>query len=39
VIDQIDPDVIIPVHMMRREWFEKNVEGVVRVQEGERMEF
>lgn len=34
VIGQIDPDVIIPVHTMRREWFEENFEGVARVEEG-----
>lgn len=38
-IDQIDPDVIIPVHTMRREWFDENFEGVMRVKEGEACEF
>jgi ribonuclease J len=34
VIDQIDPDVVIPVHTMRREWFEENFGGVVHMDEG-----
>ncbi len=28
VIDRFDPEVIIPVRTMRREWFEENFSGV-----------
>lgn len=33
-IDQVDPGVFIPVHTIRREWFEENFGGVVSVEEG-----
>ena len=34
VIDQVDPEIIIPVHTLGREWFEKQFDRVVKVEEG-----
>ncbi|MCJ7445999.1 MAG: MBL fold metallo-hydrolase [Methanotrichaceae archaeon] len=34
VIDQIDPDHIIPVHTEARDWFAKSFENVILVEEG-----
>ncbi len=34
VIDQVSPEVIIPVHTMGREWFSEMFDGVVKVEEG-----
>jgi ribonuclease J len=38
VIDQVDPDVIIPVHTERREWFAERFENLLLVEEGKRYE-
>lgn len=38
-IEQIDPDVIVPVHTEAREWFAGRFEKVVIVEEGVRYEF
>jgi ribonuclease J len=38
VIDEIDPEVIIPVHTEAPEWFEENFDGVLLPKEGERYE-
>ncbi len=34
VIDQVDPDCIVPIHTEAREWFEINFDNVNRVKEG-----
>lgn len=39
VIDQIDPDCIVPIHTESRNWFAKNFDKVKFVVEGERYEF
>jgi ribonuclease J len=36
VIDQIDPDHIVPIHTEARDWFDKNFENVLLVNEGEQ---
>ena len=38
-IEQIDPDVIVPVHTEAEDWFAGNFENVVAVEEGKRYEF
>lgn len=38
IIEGIDPDVIIPVHTERPEWFEENFEGVLVLRNGESQE-
>ncbi|AGK61333.1 putative hydrolase of the metallo-beta-lactamase superfamily [Archaeoglobus sulfaticallidus PM70-1] len=38
VIEQIDPDVIIPVHTENSVWFEENFENVVVLKDGETIE-
>jgi ribonuclease J len=38
-IDEIDPDVIIPVHTENTAWFGENFDGVIVPEEGERYEF
>jgi ribonuclease J len=38
VIDQVDPEMIIPVHTLLSAWFVEQFEGVVRVEEGERIQ-
>jgi len=35
VIEQIDPDVVIPVHTSNPKWFDENFENVRIVEEGE----
>jgi ribonuclease J len=37
-IDEIDPDVIIPVHTENTPWFEENFDGVIVPEEGKRYE-
>jgi ribonuclease J len=37
-IDEIDPDVIIPVHTENPGWFDENFDGVIVPEEGERYE-
>ncbi len=39
IIGEIDPDVIIPVHTEARDWFEKNFEKVVLIDEGVPLKF
>jgi ribonuclease J len=39
VIEQIDPDYIVPIHTEAREWFDENFENVVMVNEGLAYEF
>jgi ribonuclease J len=39
VIDQIDPDRIIPIHTEAREWFADRFEDVVLAEEGVGIEF
>jgi ribonuclease J len=39
VIDQIDPDRIVPIHTESREWFADRFEDVVLVEEGAAIEF
>ena len=39
VIDQIDPDRIVPIHTESREWFADNFEDVVLAEEGVAIEF
>jgi ribonuclease J len=39
VIDQIDPDHIVPIHTREGKWFEENFENVVLVEEGKRYDF
>jgi ribonuclease J len=39
IIDQIDPDHIIPIHTEAREWFAENFEKVVLVEESRSCEF
>ncbi len=38
VIEQVDPDIIIPVHTTGQEWFLENFEGVQIPREGERID-
>jgi ribonuclease J len=38
-IDQIDPDYIVPIHTEARDWFAKNFEKVVLVEEGRPHDF
>ena len=38
-IEQIDPDVIVPVHTEAEEWFAKSFDNVVAVEEAKRYEF
>jgi len=38
-IDEIDPDVIIPVHTEHPEWFTENFDGVLVPEEGKRYDF
>ncbi len=38
IIEQVDPDVIIPVHTTNHEWFVGNFEGVVVLRDGESVE-
>jgi ribonuclease J len=35
VIDQVDPDYIVPIHTEARDWFAKSFENVVLVEEGQ----
>jgi ribonuclease J len=39
VIDQIDPDRIVPIHTESREWFAENFEDVVLAEDGVAIEF
>jgi ribonuclease J len=39
VIDQIDPDRIVPVHTEGRDWFAANFENVILVNEGQTYVF
>ena len=39
LIDQIDPDYIVPIHTDAKNWFVKTFEGVVMVDEGIRYSF
>jgi len=39
VIDQIDPDYIVPIHTEARDWFAKSFENVILVDEGRPYEF
>jgi ribonuclease J len=39
VIDQIDPDHIVPIHTEARDWFARSFENVVLVDEGKRYMF
>jgi len=39
VIDQIEPDRIVPIHAEAREWFADNFEDVVLAEEGVAIEF
>jgi ribonuclease J len=39
VIDQIDPDQIVPIHTESREWFAENFENVILAEEGVAIEF
>jgi ribonuclease J len=34
VIDQVDPDYLVPIHTESRDWFVKNFENVILVDEG-----
>ena len=38
IIEQVDPDVIIPVHTTSHEWFVENFEGVVVLRDGGNVE-
>ncbi|MGF3496702.1 MAG: MBL fold metallo-hydrolase RNA specificity domain-containing protein [Methanolinea tarda] len=37
IIDQVDPDVLVPVHTENHRWFAENFGGVRIVQDGERL--
>jgi ribonuclease J len=39
VIDQIDPDYIVPIHTESRDWFRENFEDAILVDEGQANEF
>ena len=39
VIDQIDPDHIVPIHTEARDWFARSFEDVILVEEGKAYEF
>jgi ribonuclease J len=39
VIDQVDPDYIVPIHTEAREWFTQNFENVILADEGKPYEF
>jgi ribonuclease J len=39
VIDQIDPDYIVPIQTEARDWFAKSFENVILVDEGKPQEF
>ncbi len=39
VIDQIDPDYIVPIHTEARDWFARSFENVILVDEGRPYEF
>jgi len=39
VIDQVDPDYIVPIHTEARDWFDNNFENVVMVDEGTQYMF
>ncbi len=39
VIDQIDPDHIVPIHTEARDWFDKNFENVILPKEGVPLKF
>ncbi len=39
VIDQVDPDYIVPIHTEARDWFAKNFENVVLAEEGKQYDF
>jgi ribonuclease J len=39
VIEQIDPDHIIPIHTEARGWFAESFENVVLIEEGRSYEF
>ena len=34
VIEEIDPDTIIPIHTAHPEWFRSKFDGVIKVEEG-----
>ncbi|HOT03993.1 MAG TPA: ribonuclease J [Methanolinea sp.] len=38
IIDQVDPDILIPVHTTSHQWFRDNFEGVRVMKDGERLE-
>jgi len=38
IIEQIDPDIVIPVHTTSHEWFVENFEGVVVLEDGGSVE-
>jgi len=38
-IEQIDPDYIVPVHTEEREWFARNFENMILIEEGQLHEF
>jgi ribonuclease J len=38
-IDQIDHDYIVPIHSEARDWFARNLENVVLVEEGRPQDF
>jgi ribonuclease J len=38
VIDQVDPDILIPVHTENRQWFTERYENLILVDEGRRYE-
>jgi mRNA degradation ribonuclease J1/J2 len=38
VIREVDPDHLIPVHTMGREWFAERFDSVVKLVEGERIQ-
>jgi len=39
VIDQVDPDYIVPIHIEGRDWFAGNLDNVILVDEGQANEF
>jgi ribonuclease J len=39
VIDQIDPDYIVPIHTEARDWFDESFENVIMVNEGKLHQF
>jgi ribonuclease J len=39
VIDQVDPDYIVPIHTEARDWFAKSFENVLLAEEGRPYEF